>query len=337
MANEIMDMTFYNQIKEILSNARAKVYSAANFAMVEAYWEIGKSIVEKQGGNATAEYGTSLLKELSKQMTADFGKGFTVTNLSYMRQFYLTFPNHHTLCDKLSWSHYRLLMRVENESARQFYIEESVKSSWSVRQLERQINTFSYQRLLASHGNHDVVEDTTKREPAKAPEDIIRDPYVLEFLGLEQSASFYESDIEQALIDRLQKFLLELGRGFSFVDRQKHINFDGRHFYIDLVFYNYILKCFVLIDLKTGDLTHQDIGQMQMYVNYYTRELMNEGDNPPIGIVLCSDKSNAVVNYTLPEGNTQIFASKYMLYIPSEEELKREIQAERKALEESKK
>lgn len=337
MANEIMDMTFYNQIKEILSNARAKVYSAANFAMVEAYWEIGKSIVEKQGGNATAEYGTSLLKELSKQMTADFGKGFTFTNLSYMRQFYLTFPNHHTLCDKLSWSHYRLLMRVENESARQFYIEESVKSSWSVRQLERQINTFSYQRLLASHGNHDVVEDTTKRELAKAPEDIIRDPYVLEFLGLEQSASFYESDIEQALIDHLQKFLLELGRGFSFVDRQKHINFDGRHFYIDLVFYNYILKCFVLIDLKTGDLTHQDIGQMQMYVNYYTRELMNEGDNPPIGIVLCSDKSNAVVNYTLPEGNTQIFASKYMLYIPSEEELKREIQAERKALEESKK
>ena len=337
MANEIMDMTFYNQIKEILSTARAKVYSAANFAMVEAYWEIGKSIVEKQGGNATAEYGTSLLKELSKQMTADFGKGFTVTNLSYMRQFYLAFPNRHTLCDKLSWSHYRLLMRVENESARQFYIEESVKSSWSVRQLERQINTFSYQRILASHGDYDVVVDTTKREPTKAPEDIIRDPYVLEFLGLEQSASFYESDLEQALIDHLQKFLLELGRGFSFVDRQKHINFDGRHFYIDLVFYNYILKCFVLIDLKTGDLTHQDIGQMQMYVNYYTRELMNEGDNPPIGIVLCSDKSNAIVNYTLPEGNTQIFASKYMLYIPSEEELKREIQAERKALEESKK
>lgn len=337
MADEIMDMTFYSQIKEILSNARAKVYSAVNFAMVEAYWEIGRSIVEKQGGNATAEYGTSLLKVLSKQMTADFGKGFTVTNLSYMRQFYLAFPNRHTLCDKLSWSHYRLLMRVENESARQFYIEESVKSSWSVRQLERQINTFSYQRLLASHGDYDVVEDTTKREPAKAPEDIIRDPYVLEFLGLEQSASFYESDLEQALIDHLQKFLLELGRGFSFVDRQKHINFDGRHFYIDLVFYNYILKCFVLIDLKTGDLIHQDIGQMQMYVNYYTRELMNEGDNPPIGIVLCSDKSNAVVNYTLPEGNTQIFASKYMLYIPSEEELKREIQAERKALEESKK
>ncbi len=228
-------------------------------------------------------------------------------------------------------------MRVEDERARQFYIEESVKSNWSVRQLERQITTFAYQRLLASHGNYDVVEDTTKKEVAKTPEDVIRDPYVLEFLGLEQSASFYESDLEQALIDHLQKFLLELERGFSFVDRQKHINFDGRHFYIDLVFYNYILKCFVLIDLKTGDLTHQDIGQMQMYVNYYTCELMNEGDAPPIGIVLCSDKSDAVVNYTLPEGNNQIYASKYKLYIPSEEELKREIQAERKALENSKK
>lgn len=334
MANEIMDITFYNQIKEILSTARAKVYSAANFAMVEAYWEIGKSIVEKQGGNATAEYGTSLLKELSKQMTADFGKGFTVTNLSYMRQFYLAFPNRHTLCDKLSWSHYRLLMRVENESARQFYIEESVKSSWSVRQLERQINTFSYQRLLASHGNYDVIEDTTKREPTKAPEDIIRDPYVLEFLGLEQSASFYESDLEQALIDHLQKFLLELGRGFSFVGRQHRISFDNQHFYIDLVFYNYILKCFVLIDLKTGKLTHQDIGQMQMYVNYYTRELMNEGDNPPIGILLCADKNDSVVRYTLSEDNKQIFTSKYMLYLPTEEELQKEIEAERKALDE---
>lgn len=336
MANEIMDLTFYNQIKEILSSARAKVYSAANFAMVEAYWEIGKSIVEKQGGNATAEYGAKLIDELAKQMTADFGKGFTVANLKNMRQFYLAFPNRYTLCSQLSWSHYRLLMRVEDEKARQFYIEEGVKSNWSVRQLERQINTFSYQRLLASHGNHDVVDDTTKKEPAKTPQDVIRDPYVLEFLGLEQSASFYESDLEQALIDHLQKFLLELGRGFSFVGRQYRISFDNQHFYIDLVFYNYILKCFVLIDLKTGKLTHQDIGQMQMYVNYFTRELMNEGDNPPIGILLCADKNDSVVRYTLSEENNQIFASKYQLYIPSEEELKREIQTERKALEDRK-
>ena len=328
--DQLMDIEFYSRIREILASARAKAYSAVNFAMVEAYWEIGKSIVEKQGGNATAEYGSRLLEELSKQMTADFGKGFTVANLKNMRQFYLAFQNRYALRSELSWTHYRLIMRVENEQARQFYVDECAKSNWSTRQLERQINTFSYQRLLASHNDYAVVADTTAREPAKSPEDIIRDPYVLEFLGMEQSASFYESDMEQALIDHLQKFLLELGRGFSFVARQQHINFDGG-FHIDLVFYNFILKCFVLIDLKTGDLTNQDIGQMQMYVDYYTREKMNEGDNPPVGIILCSDKSDTVVKYTLPEDNSQIFASKYMLYIPSEEELKREIQAERKA------
>ncbi len=196
-------------------------------------------------------------------MTADFGKGFTVTNLKYMRQFYLAFPNRHALRDQLSWTHYRLILKVDDPKARAFYVEECAKANWSTRQLERQINTFSYQRLLASRSDYAVIEDTAERAPAKSPEEIIRDPYVLEFLGLEQSTSFYESDLEQALIDHLQKFLLELGRGFSFVARQKHINFDGRHFYIDLVFYNYILKCFVLIDLKTGDLNHQDIGQMQ--------------------------------------------------------------------------
>lgn len=229
---------------------------------------------------------TGLLKELSNQMTRDFGKGFTVANLKNMRQFYLTFPNSYALRSELSWTHYRLLMRVENENARQFYMEEAVKSQWSMRQLERQINTF-----------------------------------------------FYESDLEQALITHLQKFLLELGRGFSFVARQKRITFDGRHFRIDLVFYNYILKCFVLIDLKIGDLTHQDLGQMQMYVHYYERELMNEGDNPPIGIVLCADKSDAVVRYTLPEGETQVFASKYKLYLPSEEELLKELKREYQAME----
>lgn len=333
MKNEIMDLTFYLHIKEILDNARKKTYNAINFAMVEAYWEIGKSIVEMQGGNETAEYGTNLLVLLSEKLTSEYGKGFTVTNLRYMRQFYLSFQNRHTLCDELSWSHYRLIMKVENENARQFYIEETIKSNWSVRQLERQINTFSYERLLSSNGNYDVVLDTTNREVGKKPTDIIRDPYVLEFLGVGNNSSFYESDLEQGLINHLQKFLLELGRGFSFVSRQQHINFDGRHFYIDLVFYNYILKCFVLIDLKTGDLTHQDIGQMQMYVNYYTKEKMNDGDNPPIGIILCSDKSDTLVKYTLPEGQNQIYASKYMLYIPSEEELRKEILLERENLE----
>ena len=266
-------------------------------------------------------------------MTNEYGKGFTTTNLKYMRQFYLAFPNSHALRDQLTWTHYRLILKVQNEKARQFYIDECVKSNWSTRQLERQINTFAYERLLASHGDYNVLEETTKKEIERKPTDVIRDPYVLEFLGLEGSKSFYESDLEQGLITHLQKFLLELGRGFSFVARQKHINFDGRHFYIDLVFYNYILKCFVLVDLKTGDLTHQDLGQMQMYVNYYTKEKMNEGDNPPIGIVLCSDKSDTLVRYTLPEGQNQIYASKYMLYIPNEEELRKEVILERNNLE----
>ncbi len=328
-----MDSCFYNEIKEILISARNKVYKTANFAMVEAYWNIGKSIIEEQGGYGKAEYGTGLLKELSKQMTQDFGKGFTVTNLKYMRRFHLMFPNGHALRDELSWTHYRLLLKVEDNNAREFYMQEAVKSQWSTRQLERQINSFFYERLLSSKNKEQVAEEIQSLEPAKKPEDIIRDPYVLEFLGLSSNDDFYESDLEQALITHLQKFLLELGRGFSFVARQKRITFDGRHFRIDLVFYNYILKCFVLIDLKVGDLTHQDLGQMQMYVHYYERELMNEGDNPPIGIVLCADKSESVVKYTLPENETQIFASKYKLYLPSEEELLRELNQEYQALE----
>lgn len=328
-----MNEKFYNEIKNILNMARNKVYKTANFVMVEAYWNIGKSIIEEQGGNEKAEYGAGLIKELSKQMTQDFGKGFTVTNLKYMRQFYLMFPNSHALRDELSWTHYRLLIKVENDNARDFYMQEAAKSQWSTRQLERQINSFFYERLLSSKNKKQVADEIQTLEPAKKPEDIIRDPYVLEFLGLSSNDDFYESDLEQALITHLQKFLLELGRGFSFVARQKQITFDGRHFRIDLVFYNYVLKCFVLIDLKVGDLTHQDLGQMQMYVHYYERELMNEGDNPPIGIVLCADKSESVVKYTLPENETQIFASKYKLYLPSEEELLRELNQEYQVLE----
>lgn len=239
----IIVVKWCNEIKNILISARNKVYKTANFAM---------------------------LKELSKQMTEDFGKGFTVTNLKYMRQFYLMFPNGHALRDELSWTDYRFLIKVENDNARKFYMQEAVKSQWSTRQLERQINSFFYERLLSSKNKEQVAEEIQTLEPAKEPEDIIRDPYVLEFLGLSSNDDFYESDLEQALITHLQKFLLELGRGFSFVARQKRITFDGRHFRIDLVFYNYILKCFVLIDLKVGDLTHQDIGQMQMYVHYFS-------------------------------------------------------------------
>ena len=333
MVNEILNSEFYSNIKEILETARKKAYAAINFAMVEAYWEIGKRIVEMQDGNKTAEYGKQFIKELSRKLIIDYGKGFDETNLRKMRQFYLCFQKRDALRLELSWTHYRLIMKVENEKARLFYMEEAIKSNWSTRQLSRQINTFSYERLLASKGNYDVVEDTTKKETPMKPKDVIKDPYVLEFLGIDGSSNLYESDLEQGLINRLQKFLLELGRGFSFIARQQHLNIEGRHFYIDLVFYHYILKCFILVDLKTGDLTHQDIGQMQMYVNYYTKEKMLDGDNPPIGIILCSDKSDTLVKYTIPEGYNQIFTSKYKLYIPTEEELRKEILLHRESLE----
>jgi probable cytoplasmic protein len=325
---EIED-SIYKEIKSILEQARNKVYKVANSTMVEAYWNIGRVIVEKQGGNNKAEYGTALIKNLSKKMTKEFGKGFTVANLKNMRQFYLIFQKSYALRSELTWTHYRLLMRVENENARNFYIEECIKSNWSTRQLERQITTLFYERLLSSKDKEKVSKEIFKLEPQiKKAEDIIKDPYILEFLGLPENTNFLEKNLEQALIDHLQKFLLELGRGFSFVARQKRITFDGRHFYIDLVFYNYLLKCFVLIDLKVGDLTHQDLGQMQMYVHYFEEEMMNEGDNPPIGIVLCADKSDSIVKYTLSKNETQVFASKYKAYLPSEEELLSEIKKE---------
>lgn len=219
-------------------------------------------------------------------------------------------------------------MRISDEKAREFYMEEAAKAGWSSRQLNRQINSFYYQRILSSKDRDAVAREIDTLEQKPEYEKIIKDPYVLEFLDLPTNEHFYESELEQALIDHLQKFLLELGRGYSFVARQKHFNVDGRHFYIDLVFYNYILKCFVLIDLKIGDLTHQDLGQMQMYVNYYTRKMMNEGDNPPIGIVLCADKSDTLVEYTLPEDNQQIFAAKYLPYMPTKTELRRELNLE---------
>lgn len=326
---------FYRQIASILDAARERAYAAVNFAMVEAYWEIGRSIVEEQGGKERAEYGEALLQGLAERLTADFGKGFDASNLRYMRQFYLAFPIRDALRHESGWTHYRRLSRIPDSEARMWYMNECAESHWSTRQLERQINTMFRERLLASKDKEAVSAEIQKSVPARRPEDIIRDPYVLEFLGFSDDAAFRESDLEQALIAHLQKFLLELGRGFAFEARQKRITFDGRHFYIDLVFYNYLMRCFVLIDLKTGDLTHQDLGQMQMYVNYYTRELMNEGDNPPIGIVLCADKSDSIVEYTLPEDNDQVFAAKYLPYLPSKEELARELSAEYRALDEA--
>ncbi len=318
----------YEKIRNSVVNAQKKIISAVNLAMVLAYHEIGEQIYIACGENDRAQYGKNLLKFLSEQLTKEFGKGFTVTNLKYMRQFYLAFPIRHTLCDQLSWSHYRALMKIKKEKNRAWYMEECIKSNWSVRQLERQINTMFYERLLASEDKESVSAEVSEKEPRPEYEKIIRDPYIMEFLNLEKSSRYYEKDLETTIINHLQKFLLELGRGFCFEARQKHFRIDDEHYYIDLVFYNYILKCHVLIDLKMGKLTHQDLGQMQMYTNYYTRELMSEGDNPPIGLVLCADKADAVVKYTLPEDNKQIFASKYMTYLPTEEELKREIDLE---------
>jgi len=315
----------YTTIRQSIVQAQRTMVAAVNTAMVTAYWEIGEQIYKACGENDRAEYGKKLLQYLSEQLTAEFGQGYTVRNLRAMRQFYCCFPIRHTLCAELGWSHYRLLMRIADEKERTFYAEECAKSAWSVRQLERQIHTMYYQRLLSSQDKASVAAEIQATEPKPEYEKIVKDPYVMEFLQIKPDAHVFESDLEQALIDHLQQFLLELGRGFSFVARQKRFALDGQNFYIDLVFYNYILKCFVLIDLKMDQLTHQDIGQMQMYVNYYTRELMNEGDNPPIGIVLCADKSDAIVRYTLPESNNQIFASKYFTYLPTEEELKREL------------
>ena len=265
------------QIKQMLDNARRQISRAVNSTTVEAYWQVGRYIVEyEQQGNVKAEYGKGVIERLSKRLTQEYGGGFSVTNIRYMRQFYLFFPIRHTVCDELSWSHYRHLIRVENEAARNYYMSECVAENWSVRQLERQINTMFYERMLASRDKDKVkAEIRTSAPKTAAPREIIRDPFILEFLGIKQGEHFLEGDLEQMLISKLQHFLLELGRGYSFVARQKRITLDGQHFYIDLVFYNIPARCYVLIDLKIDVLTHQDLGQMQMYVNYYTRTLLS--------------------------------------------------------------
>lgn len=313
----------YESVREILQEARQNIARTVNSTLVKAYWQVGRHIVEyEQGGAERAKYGNAVIKNLSDKLVTEFGNGFTVTNLKLMRQFYVAFPNGHALRDELSWTHYRSLLKVQNNDVRLWYLEECIRENWSTRQLDRQINTLFYERMLASRDKETVRAEIkqSSTEPL-SPHEIIRDPYVLDFLGIPQGDHFLESDLEQLLINKLQHFLLELGKGYSFVARQKRISFDNKHFYIDLVFYNYLARCFVLIDLKTDELTHQDIGQMQMYVNYYTREMMNPGDNPPIGILLCADKNDAIVRYTLPEGDNQIFAAKYTTYLPTKEEI----------------
>lgn len=321
----------YTQIKNILESARNNAYRTINSVMVRAYWNVGRIIVEEeQKGKNRAKYGKFLIKSLSVKLTEDFGKGFDERNLRYIRRFYQTFPKWNAVRSELSWTHYRLLIRVKNQQARDFYIEESISENWSTRALERQINSFYYERILSSKKKKAVIkeaENNTKRLISK-PEDIIKDPTILEFLNIKQETDYLEKDLQRALINKLQDFLLELGKGFSFVARQKRISTETSHFYIDLVFYNYILKCFILIDLKTGKLTHQDIGQMDMYVRLFEDQLKLNDDNPTIGIILCSQKDETIVKYSVLKENKQIFASKHQMYLPTEEELKKEIERE---------
>lgn len=316
----------YDRIRKIIENARSNIARAVNTEMVIAYWHIGKEIVEaEQGGKLRAGYGERLLETISKKLSDDFGRGFDARNLFYMRQFYLSYPKLNALRSELSWTHYRILMRVEKPEARSFYEIECISNNWSSRELERQKGSLLFERLLLSKDKNGLMKLAHKGQELQKYEDMIKDPYVLEFTGLSADPKLYESKLEQALIDNLSKFLLELGKGFTFVARQKRISLDGDHFYIDLVFYNTILKCYVLVDLKIGKLTHQDIGQMQMYVNYYDRELIRPNDSPTVGLILCERKKEAVVRYTLSQGNKQIFASKYKLYLPTKKELVREL------------
>jgi len=336
MSTKLTINPVFERAVELLHSARTQVVYQVNVTMVGTYFEIGRMIVEEeQNGKDRAEYGKGLVKELSARLTEEFGSGFSLRNVHHMRQFYMVYSKVQTvsaLSEKgivqtvsaqfnLSWSHYLLLVRIDDENERRFYEIEAAKNNWSVRELQLQYDVALYTRLALSRDKDKVKELAAKGLIYEKPRDAIKDPYILEFIGLPENASYSETELEQGMIDKLEHFLLELGKGFTFVARQKHISFDEKHFKIDLVFYNRFLKCFVLVDLKIGELKHQDIGQMQMYVNYYDREIRLKDENRTIGIILCQNKSEAVVEYTLPEDNEQIFASKYKTVLPSKEDL----------------
>jgi predicted nuclease of restriction endonuclease-like (RecB) superfamily len=313
----------------ILELARGQVVKSVNQTMVFAYYEIGRIIVdEEQDGKDRAEYSKQTIKQLSEKLISEYGKGFSIRNLEQMRKFYLTYSKTQTPSAELqtpnfqlSWSHYLILTRIKKEAERKFYEIESQTNNWSVRELKRQFDSALYERLVLSKDKEGVKELSELGHLLNVPKDAIKEPYILEFLGLEEKEKYSENDLEKAIIDKIEHFLLELGKGFAFVARQRRISFDERHFFIDLVFYNRLLKCFLLIDLKIGDLKHQDIGQMQMYVNYYDREMKLEDENDTIGLILCKEKSELLVKYTLPESNNQIFASRYETVLPSKKEL----------------
>lgn len=326
-----------DRLRGLILQARQQARRQVDTIQVQTYWQIGRHLVEyEQGGQARAAYGKRLLSELGAALTREFGKGFDASNLRYMRLFYQAFSNCDALRHELSWTHYRLLLRVDELEARQWYMREAAEQNWSTRVLERQIGTLYYERLLSSRDPAALVAEAglTARALDTIPRDFVRDPVLLEFLGLPDTGRLLEADLERALMDKLQLFLLELGKGFAFVARQQRISTETQDFYIDLVFYNYLLKCFVLIDLKTGHLTHQDIGQMDMYVRLYDDLRRGADDNPTVGILLCGSRDQSMVRYSVLHESAQLFASKYRLVLPSEEELRREIERERAEIEE---
>ena len=325
-------------IKSILDSARSRVAAALNASMLDAYWKIGERIVvEEQGGNMRAEYGTSTLKELSRQLTLQLGKGFSPRNLQNYRQFYLLFPDWaiwNARVPNLTWTHIRTLLRVTDKAAREWYLTEASTQMWSSRTLDRNVSTQYYHRLLVSATSDEVKKEMEintmgKEFDSVSPAMFLKSPYVTEFLGIAKDQKYTEKELETALIDHLQQFIMELGKGFAFVERQQHIATETDDYYIDLVFYNYILKCFVLIDLKTNKITHQDVGQMDMYVRMYDDLKRTEGDNPTLGIVLCSETDQDIAKYSVLNGNRQLFASKYLTILPSEQELRTEIETQK--------
>ena len=331
---------YINEVKEILKSARQKAYNTINSVMVEAYWKIGRRIVEEeQNGKERAEYGKEILKNLSKELTEEFGKGYSYRTLREIRQFYLMFSDFEkwrTVSAKLTWSHFQKVLRVSDEKARIFYLTEAAENMWSVRTLDRNISTLYYNRIVASIDKKTVEDEMKEKIKSLQTEEFIKNPVVLEFLDLPTNMSYTESQLEKALTDDIQKFMMELGKGFAFVERQQHIRTENSDFYIDLVFYNYILKCFVIVELKTEKLTHQDIGQLDMYVRMYDDLKKQENDNPTIGLLLCTDTDSTVIKYSVLNDNKNLFASKYINYLPSEEELINEIERQ-KTLFESKK
>lgn len=329
--------TLVSQLRDLIRDARSRALRSVDEIQVRTCWEIGRHVVEfEQGGAARAEYGKRLLPKLAESLTAEFGRGFDATNLRHMRGFFLAFPIRDAVRRELSWTHYRILLRVENEQARRWYMDETAAQNWSSRALERQIGTMYYERLLASREREPVeAEARANTSVLSSPRELVRDPVVLEFLGFPEAGRVLESDLEQGLMSHLQSFLLELGKGFAFVARQQRVSTETKDFYVDLVFYNYLLKCFVLFDLKSGELSHQDIGQMDMYVRLYDDLKRGPEDNPTVGIILCATKDASVVRYSVLHENEQLFASKYRLVLPTEDELRAELERDRALLEDA--